>query len=302
MENEEEPLLSRPSVPAMDNILGVHFTVLDHGFVRVIDYMGNDDAIVQAARVSYGTGTKSVREDEGLIRYLMSHQHTTPFEMCEIKIHVKLPIFVARQWIRHRTANVNEYSARYSILDEEFFVPAADQLQQQSAINRQGRDGALSAEQSERVRELIRNEAVRDYANYISLLDQETGQGIARELARIGLGLNFYTQWYWKIDLHNLLNFLQLRSDPHAQAEIRAYAEVLLEVVKRWVPATFGAFDEYRLGAVNLSRTSLELVRAMLQGQDTNHLRSQMSRRELSDFDELFGMPSSDVQRSVPTN
>ena len=210
--------------------------VLDHGFVRVIDYMGDDAAIVQAARVSYGRGTRRVSEDAGLIRYLMRHRHSTPFEMCEIKYHVKLPIFVARQWIRHRTANVNEYSARYSILDREFYIPAPEHLAAQSAVNRQGRGDVLAGDEAAQVLDLLREDATRCYDHYAEMLNEDaTGaprdpsrQGLARELARMNLTLNTYTQWYWKIDLHNLFHFLSLRADAHAQYEIRVYAEAML--------------------------------------------------------------------------
>lgn len=223
----------RPTVPALEEILFQPIPVLDHGFVRVVDYMGDDGAIVQAARVSYGRGTKRVQDDAGLIRYLMRHRHTTPFEMCEIKYHVKLPIFVARQWIRHRTASVNEYSARYSVLDREYYLPAPEHLAAQARDNRQGRGEVLTSEAAADVLALLRADAERCYVHYEEMLDPE-GLGLARELARINLTLNTYTQWYWKIDLHNLLHFLSLRADPHAQHEIRVYAEAMLETVRRW--------------------------------------------------------------------
>ncbi len=224
----------RATVPALEAVLYEPLPVLDHGFVRVIDYMGDDAAIVQAARVSYGRGTRKLSEDQGLINYLMRHRHTTPFEMCEIKYHVKLPIFVARQWIRHRTANVNEYSARYSILDKEFYIPAPEHLAVQATTNRQGRGAALKGEAAQRVLDLLRRDAENAYAGYTELLNEDASgspidpaqPGLARELARINLSLGFYTQWYWKTDLHNLMHFLSLRADPHAQYEIRAYAEV----------------------------------------------------------------------------
>ena len=236
--------------------------MLDHGFVRVIDYMGDDAAVVQAARVSYGRGTKKVSEDRGLINYLMRHRHTTPFEMCEIKYHVKLPIFVARQWIRHRTANVNEYSARYSILDNEFYIPGARAAGR--AIGQQppgprrcaGRRGGGA-----RAGPAARGFASRAYDHYAEMLNEdETGEadpardGLARELARMNLSLNFYTQWYWKIDLHNLMHFLSLRADPHAQYEIRVYAEAMLEMMRRWVPLCHDAFLQHRLAAWRSAR------------------------------------------------
>src|SRR2546423_1248862 len=235
----------RPTVPALEAMLFSPLRVLDHGFVRVIDYMGDDAAIVQAARVSYGRGTRKVSEDAGLIRYLMRHRHTTPFEMCEIKYHVKLPIFVARQWIRHRTANVNEYSARYSILDNEFYIPAPEHLAAQAVTNRQGRGDVLEGEAAKRVLDLLREDAERAYAGYAAMLNEDEAgapvdpnwPGLARELARMNLSLNFYTQWYWKIDLYNLMHFLGLRADPHAQYEIRAYPEAMLGTVQRRVPS-----------------------------------------------------------------
>ncbi|TWA31003.1 thymidylate synthase (FAD) [Sinorhizobium medicae] len=275
----------------MEQILHKSIPVLDHGFIRVVDYMGNDAAVVQAARVSYGRGTKKVSEDRGLIRYLMRHSHTTPFEMAEIKVHVKLPIFVARQWIRHRTASVNEYSARYSILDKEFYVPDAANLAAQSADNKQGRENAPLADNSW-VLGLLRDEAERSYSGYNSLLNisedgasLENGRvGIARELARMNLSLNFYTQWYWKTNLHNLLNFLRLRADPHAQYEIRAYAEKLLDITEKWVPLTFEAFKEYKLGAVTLSASAWQVVRARLAGKSISFEESGLSQREWTEL------------------
>ena len=266
----------RPTVAALETLLYQAIPVLDHGFIRVIDYMGDDAAIVQAARVSYGRGTRRVSEDAGLIRYLMRHRHSTPFEMCEIKYHVKLPIFVARQWIRHRTANVNEYSARYSILDREFYLPAPEHLAAQSAANRQGRGDVLGGEEAAHVLDVLREDATRCYDHYAEMLNEDdagaardpTRQGLARELARMNLTLNTYTQWYWKTDLHNLFHFLSLRADAHAQHEIRAYAEAMLETVAAWVPVACQAFSDYRLGAVTLSAQMLAVVRRMLAGED----------------------------------
>jgi thymidylate synthase (FAD) len=285
----------RATVPALEEILYQASPVLDHGFVRVIDYMGDDGAIVQAARVSYGRGTRRISEDGGLINYLMRHRHTTPFEMCEIKYHVKLPIFVARQWIRHRTANVNEYSARYSILDNEFYIPAPEHLAAQASINRQGRGDALQGEPARRVLDLLRDDAERAYAGYAEMLNEdETGAprdpswpGLARELARMNLSLNFYTQWYWKTDLHNLLHFLSLRADPHAQYEIRAYADAMLDTVKRWVPLAHAAFLEYRLHAAAISATGLAVIRRMLAGEMVDQPSSGLSARE---WRELMGV------------
>jgi len=278
----------RATVAALEEILYEPLAVLDHGFVRVVDYMGDDSAVVQAARVSYGRGTRSVRDDRGLIRYLMRHWHTTPFEMCEIKYHVKLPIFVARQWIRHRTANVNEYSARYSVLDREFYLPAPDQLAAQSSANRQGRGEPLTEADAARVLDLLRADAERCHDDYEWLLNEDdTGApadsgrpGLARELARINLTLNTYTQWYWKIDLHNLMHFLRLRADPHAQYEIRAYAEVMLDTLARWVPVSHEAFLDYRLHAAALSAPAMAVVRRMLAGEAVDKAGSGLSPRE----------------------
>ncbi|MEE8421854.1 MAG: FAD-dependent thymidylate synthase [Dehalococcoidia bacterium] len=287
----------RATVPALEEVLYEPMPVLDHGFVRVIDYMGDDGAIVQAARVSYGRGTKRTREDAGLIRYLMRNWHTTPFEMCEIKYHVKLPIFVARQWIRHRTANVNEYSARYSILDNEFYIPPPEQMAAQSTANRQGRGELLSADEADRVFELLRDDAERSYAHYAEMLNEDTEgnqldpnrQGLARELARMNLSLNFYTQWYWKIDLHNLLHFLWLRNDAHAQQEIRAYADVMLDTVRRWVPLAFDAFEDYRVGGAQLSQKGLAVVRNLLDGEDVDQKSSGMAPAEWRELMAVLG-------------
>ena len=278
----------RPSVPALEEILFQALPVLDHGFVRVVDYMGDDAAVVQAARVSYGRGTKKVSEDRGLINYLMRHRHTTPFEMCEIKYHVKLPIFVARQWIRHRTANVNEYSARYSILDREFYIPAPEHLAAQSTVNRQGRGDVLEGAEAARVLAMLKDDAERNYDHYAEMLNErEDGSivdpaksGLARELARMNLTLNVYTQWYWKIDLQNLFHFLSLRADAHAQYEIRAFADVMLDTVKRWVPAAHEAFMDYRMGGYALSAKGLDAVKRMLAGETVTAESVGMSARE----------------------
>lgn len=287
----------RATVPALEEILYQPVPVLDHGFVRVIDYMGDDGAVVQAARVSYGRGTRKVSEDRGLIHYLMRHRHSTPFEMCEIKFHVKLPIFVARQWIRHRTANVNEYSARYSILDNEFYVPAPEQLAAQSVANRQGRGDPLQGEEAAEVLAWLRDDAARNYDHYAAMLNErEDGsavdpgrQGLARELARMNLTLGFYTQWYWKVDLHNLMHFLSLRADPHAQYEIRVYADAMVEMLKRWVPLTAEAFEEYRLHATSLSRSGMAVVKRMLAGESVSQETSGMGKREWRELMEALG-------------
>jgi thymidylate synthase (FAD) len=286
----------RAVAPALEEILYEPLPVLDHGFVRVIDYMGDDAAVVQAARVSYGRGTKQVSTDRGLINYLMRHRHTSPFEMCELKLHVKLPIFVARQWIRHRTANVNEYSARYSILDREFYVPAPEHLAAQSAANRQGRGEVLDGAEAEAVLCALRDEAARAFERYREMLNEDEDgatvdpgrRGLARELARIALPLSTYTQWYWKIDLHNLLHFLGLRADPHAQYEIRAYADVLLDVVRRWVPLTCEAFENHVLGGVRLSAAALAVVRRMLAGEAVTQETSGLAPREWRELREVL--------------
>jgi thymidylate synthase (FAD) len=283
----------RPTLRAVSEGMEAHLykvnPVLDHGFVRVIDYMGDDAAICQAARVSYGKGTKSVQNDEGLIRYLMRHWHSTPFEMCEIKLHVKLPVFVARQWIRHRTANVNEYSARYSILDREFYIPAPEQLAAQSVINNQGRGETLSAEEAARVLEYLKGDAARCYDHYEEMIGQEGQQGLARELARMNLPANIYTQWYWKVDLHNLFHFLRLRADAHAQYEIRVYAEEICRLVADWVPAAYGAFEDYRMGGATLSSKAIDCVRRMLKGEQVTQETSGMSKGEWREFEGVIG-------------
>jgi thymidylate synthase (FAD) len=290
----------RATVPAIEEILYQPLTVLDHGFIRVVDYMGDDAAVVQAARVSYGRGTRKVTEDQGLINYLMRHRHTTPFEMCEIKFHAKLPIFVARQWIRHRTASVNEYSARYSILDNEFYLPKPDQLAAQSTANGQGRGEVFDPKEARHVLDLLREDAGRAYRGYVELLNEDAAgmpidpsrPGLARELARMNLSLNFYTQWYWKVDLHNLLHFLSLRADPHAQYEIRAYAETILGTLARWVPMTHAAFLEYRMNAATISAAGLAVIRRLLAGETVTPEASGLSRREWRELMAVLGRAS----------
>lgn len=262
--------------------------VLDHGLIRVIDYMGDDAAITQAARVSYGKGTKAVSNEQGLIRYLMRHWHSTPFEMCEVKFHVKLPVFVARQWIRHRTANVNEYSARYSILDREFYIPEPDQLAAQSEVNNQGRGAVLEGAEAARVLDMLREDAMRSYDHYEDMLSDDGKQGLARELARMNLPANIYTQWYWKIDLHNLFHFLRLRADAHAQYEIRVYAEAMCGVVKDWVPLAYGAFEDYRLGGAQLSEAGVAALKRMLAGEAMDAEKAGMSAREWRELMAVF--------------
>lgn len=296
----ESSSTKRVTVPALEELLYNPIPVLDHGFIRVIDYMGDDAAITQAARVSYGKGTKQVSQDRGLIRYLMRHWHTTPFEMCELKLHVKLPIFVARQWIRHRTANVNEYSARYSILDKEFYIPAEGNLAAQSALNKQGRGDVLTGDEAREVLEILRSDSRRCYEHYMHMMNMEdegegcqvdpSKQGLARELARMNLTLNYYTQWYWKIDLHNLMHFVMLRADPHAQYEIRVYADILLDIIKKWVPHTYEAFCDYRLHSVSLSAQMKEVLRQMVLGNKVTLEESGLTKREWDEMIDKMGL------------
>ena len=288
----------RVVAPLLEEILYEPIPILDHGFIRVIDYMGNDNSIVQAARVSYGKGTKKVNTDSGLIKYLMRHWHSTPFEMCEIKYHVKLPIFIARQWIRHRTANVNEYSARYSILDKEFYLPDHQNLAAQSATNRQGRGNVIEGSDAEKVLKLLKDDAERTYNNYEEMLNQrydgstidENKIGLARELARMNLTLNTYTQWYWKTDLLNLMNFLRLRADHHAQYEIRAYADAMLDTLKRWVPITFEAFIDYRVGGTEVSLKGKKVLESFINGKEISIEESGLSKREWNELMDAFNI------------
>lgn len=282
----------RPHVPALDAILGQRFNVLDHGFIRVIDYMGDDSAVVQAARVSYGEGTKTIREDRALIRYLMRHRHSTPFEMCELKLHVKLPIFVARQWIRHRMANVNEASARYSVMAREFYLPTPENVALQAADNKQGRGEAVDAHTAAAFIEVLTNISVQAREDYEGALEA----GIARELARVGLTLNTYTEWYWKIDLHNLLHFLALRMDAHAQLEIRAYADVIGGIVAQWAPHSWEAFEDYRLHAATFSRGQLSALRAAIKGLPVSLAEHGITARELRELVEATGLGDVEVR------
>lgn len=321
----ETSLTLRRTVPELEAKMDYDLRVLDQGFIRVIDYMGSDAAIVEAARVSYGRGTRKLSDDRALIRYLMRHRHTTPFEMCEIKFHVKLPIFVARQWIRHRMANVNEYSARYSILNKEFYVPDKEYLEArrieqrtqlplggtqselfppmprhvavQSATNRQGRGDILPEQEAAQALDWIKAETTRAYGTYMKLLNEDsrgavadtTRRGIARELARMVLPTNIYTQWYWKTDLHNLFHFIELRADVHAQYEIRAYAERMLEVVAVWVPIAHQAFLDYRMNAATFSAPMLDVLRRMLAGESVDEKESGLSKREFAELVAALG-------------
>ena len=295
-QQSQENKTKRVNSSELEKILYEAIPVLDHGFVRVVDYMGNDTSIVQAARVSYGTGTKQVSTDSGLIKYLMRHWHSTPFEMCEIKYHIKLPIFIARQWIRHRTANVNEYSARYSILDKEFYLPSQDNLAAQSKSNRQGRGEVLEGKQADEVLNLLKDDAEKTYKNYETMLNQkydgstidENKKGLARELARMNLTLNTYTQWYWKTDLLNLMNFLRLRADSHAQYEIRAYADVMLDSLKKWVPITYEAFMDYRVGGTEVSSKGKIVIQKLVEGQNIKAEDSGLSKREWNELMSAF--------------
>ncbi len=282
----------RPVAEGIEKILYQVFPALDHGFIRVVDYMGDDQAVVQAARVSYGKGTTRVSEDRGLIRYLMRHRHSTPFEMCEIKLHVKLPMFIARQWIRHRTASINEYSARYSVLDKEFYIPAAKDLALQSLTNRQGRGEVLSEKNSKEALDMLKRDAEKCFDTYEYLLNEksngdiidENREGLARELARINLTLNTYTQWYWKTNLHNLMNFIYLRADSHAQYEIRVYADIIYEIMKAWVPITAEAFNSYRSGSTELSAEAMKVIKIMIAGKKIDQKSSGLSIREWNEL------------------
>ena len=287
-------LTKRVIAPKLEKVLYKSFKALDHGFVRVIDYMGNDSSIVQAARVSYGKGTKQLNQDKSLINYLLSHRHSTPFEMNEIKFHVKLPIFVARQWIRHRTANVNEYSARYSILDNEFYIPNSKELKPQSKTNNQGRSGDLDENEKKMYMRVLRENSKDSFQKYNFLLNQNDDeaksdldrQGLTRELSRIVLPLNSYTQWYWKIDLHNFMHFLALRFDEHAQYEIRVYAEIMMNLMKKWVPLTYEAFLKNRLDSLVLSSEAIKFIKNKFHGKSNKE--TKISKREVDELKKIF--------------
>ena len=277
--------MSRPEVELMNRMVGKAIKVLDHGFIRVVDYMGDDAAVVQAARVSYGKGTKTFNEDAGLINYLMRHKHTTPFEMCELKLHVKLPIFVARQWIRHRTGSFNEYSARYSIMDKEFYTPSNENLGLQSACNKQGTEGRLD--------ETVANTAIKDivsHSNYAyDLYQQMIEGGISREIARMVLPINIYSQWYWKVDLKNLLDFLKLRTNPHAQYEIRVYAEEIEKILSQWLPITYSAYKNHTKDGVSFSSKAMKVMKSMMAGDMMDQETSGLSKREWDEFTAQIG-------------
>ena len=291
-QQSQKNITKRVTSPELEKVLYEAMPVLDHGFVRVVDYMGDDTSIVQSARVSYGKGTKKVSTDSGLIKYLMRHRHSTPFEMCEIKYHIKLPIFIARQWIRHRTANVNEYSARYSIMDKEFYVPSKENLAAQSTNNRQGRGNLINGTQADSILKILKDDAERNYQHYEEMLNEkydgtiidDKKQGLARELARMNLTLNSYTQWYWKTDLLNLLNFLALRADSHAQFEIREYADTMMSTVKKWVPISYDAFIDYRVGAMEISAKGKAVIEKLLKGKNCSFENSGLSKREWNEL------------------
>ena len=278
----------RSKVEELDLILENEFQILDHGFIRLIDYMGNDSSIVQAARVSYGAGTKAVSEDKALINYLIKHKHTSPIEMCEIKFHLKMPIFIARQWIRHRTASINEYSARYSILSNQYYIPEPERMQRQSTNNKQGSGEALPKEFATKVANILNEDANRCYANYEEMLGGEIT--LARELARMNLTLNYYTEFYWKIDLHNFLHFINLRAHPHAQYEIRVYAQKLLEIAEIWCPFATSAFKEHIMNGVNFSASQIKIISKMLKGEGILQEESGLTKREYNEIKNTFGL------------
>ena len=305
-ESEKDALhtTKRMTVNGLEAFMEKPIKVLDHGFVRLVDYMGSDASIVQAARVSYGKGTKKLSEDRGLIFYLMRHRHTTPFEMCEIKFHIKMPIFVARQWVRHRTANINEYSARYSILSKEFYIPEPQHMAPQSLSNNQGREErTLPREHVDSLLSLLRRDSLQCYDTYMAhmnisedgVIQDPSKEGLSRELARMNLTLNYYTEMYWKVDLHNLFHFLSLRADPHAQWEIQAFANVMLEICDAWVPLASEAFREYRKEGAALSKTALWVVKKLIRGERVTRSDTKLSRREWNELMQTLGLPIQDV-------
>ena len=293
---DTSPAITRYSNSQMDSILGHALPVLDHGFIRVMDYMGGDADITEAARVSYARGTKKTSDDQGLLNYLMRHHHSTPFEMCEIKLHVKLPLFVARQWVRHRTASINEMSARYSILDKEFYFPSDKVLAAQSSINGQGRDETTKYLDGDAVLSILHeacDDAYGDYENLHTVGTYEdnqgfthTGKGLSRELSRMVLPTNIYTQWYWKTNLHNLFNFLRLRMDHHAQYEIRVYADLIHTIVQDWVPMASSAFQNYKLNSINFSQKELAALNIIMMDFAYTDAEFRMSTGELREFKE----------------
>lgn len=284
----------------LEHLLYKPIPVLDHGFIRIIDYMGNDAAITQAARVSYGKGTKQQQNDKALINYLLHHDHTSPFEMCEIKLHIKAPIFVARQWVRHRTANINEYSGRYSIMNTEYYIPEVAQLKQQSTTNKQGREEQLPPELQQPALDILNRaseSAFKDYAYLMQLAAKKEDTpketeaiGLSRELARIILPLNIYTEFYWKIDLHNLMHFLRLRVHPHAQYEIRVYAQVMLDILEKWVPLVHQAFIKYKQNAIKLSAEAYRVINDLLKQVTVCKKDYSLSKREWGELLQQFNL------------
>jgi thymidylate synthase (FAD) len=265
-------------VPEAEKLLDQEFKVLDHGFVRLVDYMGGDSRIVQTARVSYGEGTKTIRQDSGLIDYLLRHEHTSPFEHVIFEFHCKMPIFVARQWIRHRTARLNEISGRYSVMKDEFYLPPREQITLQSLDNKQGREKeAVPVELQDKVLELLKQDQSASYANYSEILND----GIARELARINLPLSMYTEWYWQMDLKNMLHFLKLRMDSHAQWEIQEYARAIAQVVKTVCPLAYESFERHILRGAKFSSDEIAAINALLAGKE-----NPLEGRRLAEFED----------------
>ncbi|MEI6090220.1 MAG: FAD-dependent thymidylate synthase [bacterium] len=264
----------------------IEIKCLDKGFVRLVDVMGDDTAIVQAARVSYGKGTKSMTEDRSLIRYLMRHKHTSPFEMVEFKFHVKLPIFIARQWIRHRTANVNEYSGRYSEMRDDFYIPELTQIKPQSLFNKQGRaEECLDTDKAMLIAGKMENTQKQLFAEYTDFLDND----VAREIARINLPLSTYTEWYWKIDLHNLFHFLRLRMDSHAQYEFRVYGKAIADIISEIVPLAYEAFEDYTMNSVTFTKAEFEALKIYLRNNTINQdelLALGLSKGEINEYQE----------------
>jgi thymidylate synthase (FAD) len=293
-----EEKFARPNSPFLDALIesNTQTKVLDRGMIRVVDYMGNDSAIVQAARVSYGAGTKTIKDDDGLIRYLMRHRHSTPFEMCELKIHVKMPIFVARQWVRHRTANINEYSGRYSEMSPDFYTPNTRDVLAQSTTNKQGRDGKLHPTTATNAALLISDANEAAYRVYQQLLGKADGpndllpidEPIARELARLVLPVSNYTEWYWKCDLKNILHFLSLRDDKHAQPEIQAYAKALDQIVSLWVPVAHRAYRDYLRDATSLSGIETKIIQMGFAGERIKKSDHKLSKSEWSELTAKF--------------
>ena len=284
--------MARTTVAAADALLDRELPVLDKGFVRLVDYMGGDERIVQSARVSYGEGTKTVRQDRGLIHYLMRNWHTSPFEQVSLTFHAKMPVFVARQWVRHRTARLNEISGRYSVMKDEFYVPAPEHILPQSANNKQGRAGErFDAETEAGLIERFRSEQAQAYRAYGEMLDLD----VAREIARVNLPLSLYTEWYWQIDLHNLFHFLRLRLDPHAQYEIRVYAEAMARCAKAVAPLAYEAFEEHILGSVQFSRAEGDALARLLKGE-----ANPLEGRALAIFDEKLARLRETVPEELP--